>query len=89
MRKASKTPPKAAASASSRFVRVFRWIGQGRLVAIACMLGLVAFRLWDPALLETARLRTFDFYQILKPRERAPLPVVIVDIDERSLREIG
>ena len=89
MRKASKTPPKAAARASSRFVRAFRWIGQGRLVAIACMLGLVAFRLLDPALLETARLRTFDFYQILKPRERAPLPVVIVDIDERSLREIG
>ncbi|MCA1242167.1 adenylate/guanylate cyclase domain-containing protein [Stappia stellulata] len=89
MRKASKTPPKAAAPASSRIVRAFRWIGQGRLVAIACMLGLVAFRLLDPALLETARLRTFDFYQILKPRERAPLPVVIVDIDERSLREIG
>jgi adenylate cyclase len=87
--KASSTPPKAAATAPSRIVRAFRWIGQGRLVAIACMLGLIAFRLWDPALLETARLRTFDFYQILKPRERAPLPVVIVDIDERSLREIG
>src|SRR5690606_17003929 len=37
------------------------------------------------------RLRNFDFYQALKPRVAAPdqRPVVVVDIDEASLRALG
>ncbi len=31
----------------------------------------------------------FDFYQNLKPRAEAGAPIVIVDVDEASLREIG
>jgi adenylate cyclase len=34
-------------------------------------------------------LRTFDLFQVLRPREQKVRPVVIVDIDEASLREIG
>ena len=50
---------------------------------------LLALRIWDPAPLEDLRLRSFDFYQILKPRIPTVKPVVIVDIDEESLRTLG
>ncbi|AXS42792.1 adenylate/guanylate cyclase domain-containing protein [Breoghania sp. L-A4] len=50
---------------------------------------LVAFRVWDPPVLQTVRLKTFDLYQVFKPREPAALPVVIIDIDEKSLRRLG
>src|SRR4029077_8891184 len=35
------------------------------------------------------RLRTFDLFQAFRPREQTFRPVVIVDIDEASLKEIG
>ncbi|WP_375460400.1 CHASE2 domain-containing protein [uncultured Enterovirga sp.] len=51
---------------------------------------LIAVRIWDPPPVEALRLRTFDAYQALKPRvPLAQQPVLIVDIDEASLREIG
>ncbi len=46
-------------------------------------------RIWDPAPLETLRLKVFDFYQVLHPRPQGQLPVVIVDIDEQSLQALG
>ncbi|MEM6616941.1 MAG: adenylate/guanylate cyclase domain-containing protein [Pseudomonadota bacterium] len=64
-------------------------IGTGRLVAIALMLVLVGFQRWDPPVLETVRLKTFDFYQIWKPREIKPAPVRIIDIDDESLAYLG
>jgi CHASE2 domain-containing sensor protein len=33
--------------------------------------------------------RTFDFYQVLKPRDARLRPAVIVDIDEASLAAFG
>ena len=42
-----------------------------------------------PAPIEELRLRTFDIFQILKPRDATQRPVVIVDIDEESLRKLG
>jgi adenylate cyclase len=56
---------------------------------IALLVALVALRAWDPAALKLARLKTFDLYQIAKPRVPAARPVVIVDIDEASLNTIG
>jgi len=53
------------------------------------LLALVPLRILDPAPLEEIRLRTFDFYQSLRPRETVSRPVVIVDIDEASLKDIG
>jgi adenylate cyclase len=53
------------------------------------LFALVPLRILDPAPLEEIRLRTFDFYQSLRPRETVSRPVVIVDIDEASLKEIG
>ena len=65
-------------------------IGKPRLIAILLLVALMALRVWDPGPLETVRLKTFDFYQQLKPR---PIPadskVVIVDLDEKSLKEVG
>ena len=46
-------------------------------------------RLADPRPLEEVRLRTFDLLQVLRPREQTARPVVIADIDEASLKEIG
>jgi adenylate cyclase len=53
------------------------------------MLALACLRIVDPAPLEELRLRAFDFFQVLQPRVAAQRPVVIVDIDEQSLRKFG
>jgi len=50
---------------------------------------LVAVRMSDPAPLEELRLRSFDLFQAIQPRDDNLRPVVIVDIDEASLRQYG
>ena len=72
--------------------RIARWarqFGIARAVCIALLLGLVPLRIADPRLLQEARLRTFDHFQVLRPREQMARPVVIVDINEASLKQIG
>lgn len=64
-----------------------RW--RGRALALACLIGFLSFRLIEPVPFETLRLALFDTLQLLKPRVRQPLPVVIVDIDEKSLAQYG
>jgi adenylate cyclase len=45
---------------------------------------------WDPPPVEVLRLRVFDQYLQLAPRETLqPSPVVIVDVDEESLQQLG
>jgi adenylate cyclase len=62
----------------------------GRLTTILVLLGLLFIRIDDPAALQVIRARTFDFYQVLKPRETpAESPVVILDIDQKSINELG
>jgi adenylate cyclase len=57
-------------------------------VAMVVVLALVQF--WDPPLVESWRLRVFDQYLRLSPRPTVqPLAVLIVDIDDASLRAIG
>ena len=77
----------------ARRLRVFaapiRRFGVGRWLALALLALLVALRSWDPLPVETLRLRTFDLYQLIQPREAAVQPVAIVDLDEESLAEIG
>jgi adenylate cyclase len=53
---------------------------------LALALGL---RLAEPSLLMDIRLAVFDQYQVLKPREKTPVPIQLVDIDERSLEQLG
>ena len=46
-------------------------------------------RLAAPDLLERLSLIAFDLYQRAAPREAGDAPIRIVDIDERSLKELG
>ncbi len=72
--------------------RIARWarsFGIARAVCILLLFALVPVRIADPPPIEELRLRTFDLFQVMRPREQTKRPVVIVDIDERSLREIG
>ena len=74
----------------TRTGRVARWFGVGRSLALLLLAVLVSVRIWDPPPVETVRLRVFDFFQAAQPRPLpADRPVIIVDIDEASLREIG
>ena len=74
-------------------MRVLNWIwgkiGWARLFGVALLIVLLAIRISDPVFVQIARLQSFDFYQRLKPREYAKLPVAIIDIDEASLEAIG
>ena len=69
--------------------KLARRFGFPRALALALMVALAFLRIADPAPLEEVRLRAFDFFQVLKPRVAAQRPVVIVDIDEQSLRTFG
>jgi adenylate cyclase len=73
----------------STLARWARRFGLTRAICLLLLLALVPLRIVDPAPLEEIRLRTFDFYQSLQPREAVSPPVVIVDIDEASLKDIG
>ena len=68
---------------------LMRAVGIGRLLGLALLLPLLALRVWDPAPLEILRVKVFDLFQVAQPREPLAQPVVIVDIDEESLAEIG
>ncbi len=60
-----------------------------RLLALVLLLAMVALRVVDPAPLETLRLKTFDLYQIALAPKPTQQQVIIVDIDEKSLDELG
>lgn len=60
-----------------------------RLVGLVVLLALTLVKYSDPAPLERFRLWLFDHYMIGKPREAGQSPVVIIDIDEKSLARIG
>jgi adenylate cyclase len=78
-------------AALGRRFSLMRWFGVTRTAGFALLIGFMVFRLWDPPQLENLRWRSFDFYQVLKPRVAAPdkRPAVVVDIDEASLRTLG
>lgn len=64
-------------------------LGLPRLVGLIVLLALTLVKYSDPAPLERFRLWVFDQYLTGKPREAGTSPVVIVDIDEKSLARIG
>ena len=66
-----------------------RWIGLERVIGLMMLAVFVALRSWDPAPLEAFRLQVFDYYQLIKPRQPTAYPAMIVDIDEKSLSQIG
>jgi len=72
-----------------RLSRLAQRFGVGRAIAVVLLIALVGLRVWDPRGLEELRLRSFDLFQVLKPRVVTIRPIVIVDIDEQSLRKYG
>src|ERR1700730_2686981 len=66
-----------------------RWFGRkfgyARLICLALLIGIAALRIADFAPIEELRVRTFDSFQRIDPRVKTARPVVIVDIDEKSL----
>lgn len=65
-------------------------VGKARWIALVMLLAFMSVRVWDPAPLNLLRLKTFDFYQQLKPRDLLPnSPVVIIDLDDASQEAIG
>ena len=66
-----------------------RKFGYARLVCLALLVGFAALRIADPAPIAELRVRTFDTFQVIKPRVKTARPVTIVDIDEKSLAKLG
>jgi adenylate cyclase len=63
-----------------------------RLLGMGMLAGFLFLYVADPYPVQFLRLKTFDYYQQLKPREIPPpqgKPVTIIDLDENSLSEIG
>jgi len=60
-----------------------------RGLALLLLLALAALRIFDPLPIQELRVRVFDLFQVMQPREATERPVVIIDIDEQSLRSVG
>lgn len=69
--------------------KLISWFGFGRTIGLLGLFLLLAIRVIDPTPLEAMRLKVFDFYQQFNPRISKALPIVIVDIDDDSLKEFG
>ncbi len=69
--------------------RTARQFGGARGLALVLLIALAALRVADPLPIQELRIRVFDLFQVLHPREASQRPVVIVDIDEKSLKSIG
>ncbi|NIR61648.1 MAG: CHASE2 domain-containing protein, partial [Gammaproteobacteria bacterium] len=60
------------------------------LIAFAVLAGGLLLRYVDPWFVEMVRVRAFDAYNRMEPRQpQGESPVVIVDIDEKSLSQLG
>ena len=69
--------------------RLARQFGFARGVALALLIALAALRVADPLPIQELRVRVFDLFQVLHPRDATERPVVIIDVDEKSLNTIG
>lgn len=75
------------------FYRFFRGaVRLERIVGYVLLFGFIALYIADPKPVQFMRLKGFDFFQQMKPREIPPperKPVTIIDLDEKSLGEVG
>lgn len=61
----------------------------GRIGGLVSLVLFIVLRFWDPMPLAALRNSVFDWYQIVTPRLETEYPVRIIDIDDKSLRELG
>ncbi len=73
----------------SLLLRLARASGSRRSFGLLLVAVFLFLRIWDPHPLEELRLRSFDLYQNISPRNSSVRPVVIVDIDEESVSAYG
>ncbi len=67
----------------------FRKFDWARTLAMGMLVFLMLIRIWDHEFIQTFRFNAFDFYQQFKPRVAAQFPVTIIDVDDKSLKELG
>lgn len=68
---------------------LFDWLLSGRAIGLYLLVGFLALRVFDPPIVEKARLVQFDLFQMIAPHQSENLPVAIVDLDEESLAKVG
>lgn len=68
--------------------RIAAWLRYGAL-ALLCSVGVLVLMVADPLALQGLRNAQFDQFQRWQPRPRTDVGVVVVDIDEASLRKLG
>ena len=73
----------------NRLSRFGQRFGLGRAIGLLLLIVFLLIRVWDPPPLQELRLRSFDFYQLMRPRVTEQRRVAIIDIDEASLRTYG
>jgi adenylate cyclase len=71
------------------FSRLRRIFTGARLIGLILLVDLLVVRWWDPQPVVAMRFQFFDMFQRWLPRTETTYPVVIVDVDEKSLRELG
>lgn len=64
-------------------------VAVARLAGLALLLALLALRVADPLFVSAIRNQGFDIFQRIYPRPPVKQPIVIVDIDEKSLEQVG
>ena len=69
--------------------RLARRFGSARALCVALLFALVFLRITDPRAARRTAAAGVRSFQVLKPRDATQRPVVIVDIDEESLRKLG
>jgi adenylate cyclase len=74
---------------SAKKVPIWKHVRGSTLLAFIILFGALFLRWVDPLYVETLRNKTFDTYQRLSPRPIKPYPVAIIDLDEKSLAEVG
>ena len=75
---------------NSNNVKWFAFARGGRVPAFALLMAALFLQISDPQFLSSFRDRIFDVYQQSQPREpQYPRPVVVIDIDEKSLLNLG
>ncbi|MEL7299186.1 MAG: adenylate/guanylate cyclase domain-containing protein [Pseudomonadota bacterium] len=68
---------------------VMAWLRRGRAAGLVVIALLVTLRILDPTVVSSLRFSAFDLFQQMSPREYAPAPVAIIDIDDPSIEELG
>ena len=66
-----------------------RKIPLSTLIPVIILLLATIVRLNEPVYIAESRLKVFDTYQQIKPRDSAEFPITIIDIDDLSLTKFG